>query len=214
MKALGEDLAADFKKIVRQDDNNNKLDFNKPVQYTAGAMAREMKALGGDLAEGMKKIGVVARQDDDDMLLHDLSSLFENASSALFRSVMIYAISEIRKIVREHENEIQGDPLLVQEFMELPCTNSTATVVIRDNLHLVDKYLNKTDLEMFMSAVQKYGKEDQRQALLEAKNPKNNQRRKRVSIYKPLETAEHTVIHVFDDTHSTHELVYGISVDR
>ena len=195
---------------------------NKTKQPAAAVhfVRKEVGAIGEDLVSDLKQIeGTFMQQhqhginkiDIDD----DTSSLFEKTSQALLKSVMIYAIADIRTLIRTHKDEIQGDPFLVNDFMELPITDTRAMKVVQDNFHLLQKYMKKCDLEMYLSGIRRYGNEVQKQVVSEL-DPKrdNHHPNKRASIYQSLQCRDPVELRVFDDTNSTKELVYAIAVNR
>jgi hypothetical protein len=186
------------------------VDFVKVVQ--------EVGALGDDLVSDLQQIGDTLAQQHHRINKIDIgdntSSLFEKTARALFSSVMIYAIADIRKLLRNHEDEVQGEPLLLKDFMELPISDVRIMKVVHRNFDLLQKTMKKCDIEMYISAIQRYGNEVQKQVALEL-DPKNNRRRnRRSSIYQNLQKLVPVELRVFDDSNSTKELVYSLEVDR
>lgn len=178
-----------------------------------GAVKQEWGAVGEDLVANLhlRQIGDKLQLKENQIDIGDnASSLFDKAANGLFRSTMIYAFADIRTLIRENEGEIEGDPVLVKDFMELPITNVNALKVINANFHLLKKHFKESEIEIYRSAIRIYGGELLKQAVLEM----NQKPTKRASIYQEVQTSDPVELHVFDDAHSDKELVYAIAVDR
>ena len=127
---------------------------------------------------------------------------------------MIYAIADLRKLVREHEDEILGDPVLIKEFMDLPVTEVKVMKVAQLNFPILEKYMKKDDIEMYMSAVRKYKNELGKLAAQELSPGRLRRTKRRRSIYQSPESRGPVDLHVFADTNCDKELVYAIVVNR
>lgn len=183
------------------------------VQSAARAVAQEVDAFDEDLVSDFMHIGDLFHAPKNNQSFDMGDNMFEKTAHALFNSVMIYGIADFRKLMRQHPDEIQGDMLLVNAFMKLPITDSDIMKVVQANFPLLQKYMKKGEVEMYLSALQRYGREVQLQAALEMKN-RNRQPNRRGSIYQTLRASKCVTIEVFEDTNSMKELVYSIAVDR
>lgn len=216
--ALGEDLVTDTKHkadtlLHRRSSFDESVHF---VKDATGALVQNMEDLGENFVSDSKQI-------EDLLLQHQLSfaaidigdnetSLLERISRALLSSVMIYAVADVRMLIRENRDEIKGNQVLVNATMDLPITNTSLMKVVQCNIQLMEKKLKKCNFDMYISAIKRYGDESVKQAALEL-DPENKPK-KRPSIYPRLQSRNDVELHVFDDINSTKELVYGIVVER
>ena len=94
--------------------------------------------------------------------------------------------------------------------------SSIGSCLVQDEAHDYSEIKSKNSrghIEMYMSALQQYGREVLKQAALEIDHS-NRRPNRRGSIYQTLHRSKRVTIEVFDDTHSMKELVYSIAVDR
>jgi hypothetical protein len=202
----------------------------KPGKYAAGAVMNEVRALGTDVQSDIHDIRSHTR--DGDFTEMDM---FAKTASALFNSVVVYAIADIRMLIRQHRDQMIGDANMIQQFMDLPITDVNLMVIILANVSLLQEMMKKGAIDFYISAVYKYRSELKREAEKkleelsvqeqQQQSPPNvvgGNRRRRRSIYdslprqqQPQEQPRASItLEVFNDENSSKELVYGISVNR
>lgn len=182
----------------------------KAAKVTAGNVAQEVEAFGEDLVSDFEHIGDLLHTHKNQKL--DIGDVtLEMIGRALFNSVMIYGITDIRLLIRQRPDEIQGDPLLIQKFLDLPINVVDLMKVVLANTSLLDEHITKSDIEMYSSAVKRYGDEVRKRAALELEH---NNRERRGTIYQSLPPDDTATLEVLDDSNCARELVYAIAVDR
>jgi Lipase (class 3) len=157
--------------------------------------------------------------------------MFAKTSLALFNAVVVYAIADIRTLIRQHRARIVGEDHVIQQFMELPITDVNVMMIVLANVPLLQELMKKGLIDFYISAVLKYRSElahEAEQKLEEQKHAalRDSRRRHRRSIYEALprkaeanedDTAAPqripTTLEVFDDENSSKELVYGMAVN-
>jgi hypothetical protein len=198
--------------------------------YAAGAVMNEVRALGTDVQSDIHDIRSHPRDGDFPQM-----DMFAKTASALFNSVVIYAIADIRMLIRQHRDQMIGDANMIQQFMDLPITDVNVMVIILANVSLLQEMMKKGAIDFYISAVYKYRSELKREAekkleelsvreQQQQQSPPNvgGNRRRRRSIYdslprqqQPQEQPRASItLEVFNDENSSKELVYGISVNR
>ena len=92
--------------------------------------------------------------DDDDTI-----DMFAKTAQAIFNSVVIYAIADIRTLIRNHRDEMIGDPDMIQQLLTLPITDVHVMMIIMQNLSLLQEKMKKGEIDFYISAVLRYRKE-------------------------------------------------------
>ena len=213
----------------------------KPGLRVVGKMVQEVGALQSDVAADLE--GVIAPVTPGHATPQQPMDMFAKTSMALFNSVVVYAIADVRTLIRQHRDRILGGDAVVQELMTLPITDVNVMMIIIANLPVLQELMKKGLIDFYLSAVMRYRSElaqeaeekldESKRAMRESlpsANPGN--RRRRRSIYDALprnqteareEEEDHPVsvpqripvtLEVFDDENSSKELVYGIAVNR
>lgn len=166
------------------------------------AVASEVGALGDDIRTDLHN----TFQPTPKSLPPDL---IQKVARAMFPSVMIYGIADIRRILREeeHEEHIHGDVSECHQFLTLPVKDYVIIKVIFENMKLLEKHIPAKSLDTYKAAIETYHAMDIPQQQPDGTNLPAPQ-----SCLRQCRQSSELV--VFDDTHSTKELVYAISVNR
>ena len=93
--------------------------------------------------------------DDDENTI----DMFAKTAQAIFNSVVIYAIADIRTLIRNHRDEMIGDPDMIQQLLTLPITDVHVMMIIMQNLSLLQEKMKKGEIDFYISAVLRYRKE-------------------------------------------------------
>jgi hypothetical protein len=218
--------------------------FTIQSKLSADALIEQADALGTDFVSDMKGVGHAVLQPvvkNGTMTRHSDQKLeidmFAKTASAIFASVIIYAIADIRTLIRNHREKIIGDPDIIQQFIDLPITDVNVMCLTLQNLSLLQQMMKKGEIDFYILAVQRYRKElagvaekklsKQSHIQSQPTTPETTttttnttiqqqgRRARRRSIYDSVQD-QHipNTLEVFDDENSLKELVYGISVSR
>ena len=197
-------LGADFKDDVHGLQIGGK-EAVKAVAHEGGALGEDFK----DDVHGLQMIRL-GRSDEESADFeydneqderHD--TIFDMVGSALFSSVTIYLIADLREFVRSHPDEIQGDPELARKLLDPPVLDTDIVKLRRANRELFNPLV--TEEGMYMEAIEKYGTEILKD--LEV-------RKSSVICQHAVATRQPAEIVVIDDEMSQTELVYAIKVDK
>jgi hypothetical protein len=198
----------------------------EPGRHAMDAVVQQVGALQADVTSDIG--GMLPSQQHDDK--HKRLDMFAKTSLALFNSVVVYAIADIRTLIRQYRDRMIGDDHVIQKFMDLPITDLNVMMIILANLPLLQELMKKGLIDFYLSAVMKYRSELALAAERKIEEQKNSavreSRRHRRSIYEALPRKSNeeeddaepqripTTLEVFDDEQSSKELVYGIAVNR
>ena len=146
----------------------------KPTDIVLG----QVGALGNDVASDVKGLGHFVLQpvvdilqstsragnDDDNNKDNEASNadtvdMFAKTASAIFNSVIVYAIADIRNLIRNHRDQMIGDPDMIQQLITLPITDVNVMMIIMENLSLLQQMMKKGEIDFYISAVHRYRKE-------------------------------------------------------
>jgi hypothetical protein len=187
------------------DTNNN--------QSATESVVVEVAAFGDDVLSEIRHIGDVFHPQKDHSMLADIGdNVVEKMSSALFSSIMIYAIADIRTLIRLHRDEVEGDPSDIQEFLDLPTTDVNILKITLANVSVLKKFMKET-IDFYLNAVNLYRAELQNELEPNVEVEKRRPSR-RSSIYQSIKSREPVTLEVCDDINSTKELVFNITVHR
>ena len=146
------------------------------------------------------------------------SALFNLVGEMLFGSSMIYFLADFRAMIAEFQDEMQGDPTLIDKFLHPPITGAEILEVFKANGNFLFGKMHDRDMSLYMAALEKYGQAFHEE-LLKADNLTNKHVQKarsqsNTALRRHMQTKNPTVVAVFDDVNSERELVYAIKVDR
>ena len=122
----------------------------QPVVDMAKATAAIPMAMSGHGKEN---------DDDQNHSDDDTIDMFAKTAQAIFNSVVIYAIADIRTLIRNHRDEMIGDPDMIQQLLTLPITDVHVMMIIMQNLSLLQEKMKKGEIDFYISAVLRYRKE-------------------------------------------------------
>jgi hypothetical protein len=229
-----------------------------PTKLSADTVIQQVGALGSDVVSDVKDIGQLVFKPvvdvtktatgantnnsaiPKDTTYDERVDLFAKTAMAIFNSVVVYAIADIRNLIRNHREKMTGSLEMIQQMIDLPISDINVMIIVLENVTLLQQMMRKGEIDFYISAVQRYRKElnDHAQRQLserETQRPSDvedtppasipststpiptQQRRhaRRRSIYESIKQERASItLEVFEDENSTKELVYGISVNR
>ena len=149
----------------------------KPTIHSADSLVGQVGALGSDVAADMKDLGHMVVQPVVDMAtkgktptmpqnqppkVNDKTAtmdMFGKTALCLFSSTVVYAIADIRTLIRNHKDQMVGDPEQLQQLLTLPVKDIEVMKIIMQNLQLLQEKMKKGEIDFYISAVLRYRKD-------------------------------------------------------
>ena len=149
-----------------------------PVEQIGGAVVHEVGALGGDLRDDLeykhhlqhvvpRRSSSFSREekdekDDGDGDSEEISDeLFDLAGHCLFASVAVYFLADMRAMIRQAPETVQGSEELKQKILDLPISDVQVAELLHANPKLVEtmKAADDRAFGLYMTALQMYARE-------------------------------------------------------
>ena len=162
---------------LSQPDKRRVVDnvMNELIVKPTDAVLGQVGALGNDVAADVKGLGQLVLQpvvdilQDNPITTHhgsvdetstaDSVDMFAKTATAIFNSVVIYAIADIRSLIRTHRDQMIGDPDMIQQLITLPIKDVHVMMIVMQNISLLQQMMKKGEIDFYVAAVLRYRKE-------------------------------------------------------